>query len=114
MVKKIVRSVLVTDMMSVVSNQPRSQSTMYAASSNLKFVELQSIGKALAGDAQKKTSAASAAVDMTFISALFKGRCGLIPQYAFGPTVTYGCSVAPPPTMAIVVSAVNPTSDILP
>jgi hypothetical protein len=31
---------------------------------------------------------------MIFIRALFKGRCGLIPQHTFGPTVTFGCKVA--------------------
>jgi hypothetical protein len=78
MVKKIVRSWLVTDMTSAAPPPFRDttvpQSMLYAASENLKFVELQSTAnsKALAGDVHKMTNAASAAMDMAFIDALLK------------------------------------------
>src|SRR5262245_6871221 len=73
MVKKIVRSLLVTDMMSATpppaGDQALSQSMLYAGSENLKSVALQSTlhSKALAGGAHKMTSAASAAIDTIFI-----------------------------------------------
>src|SRR5690242_3822315 len=87
MVRKTVRSLSVTFITSVVDSPrddptrsgsaERSQSTRYPLSEKVKDVDPQSIGlkSALAADVHRTASAASDAVRIIRIFALFCGRC---------------------------------------